>query len=83
MRVTKASLRAQISIVNRMIGHEKDPAYATEGALTLYCAHGGYGVHRYSGGHGGVSDLMGGCQPARECQAFLSGMIAALRITSD
>lgn len=84
MRMTKAILNAKVDNVNRLLGF--DPTtnlYAVEGAITLYGAYGGYGVHRYSGGRGGVSDLMGGCQTAREAARFLDGMREALYIARE
>lgn len=78
MRMTKACLQGKVRTINTLLGFEAEPAYDTQGSVVLYGAYGGHGVHRYSGGHGGVSDLMGGCQTARECARFLDGMIAAL-----
>ena len=79
MRITKSHLEGKVRTVNTLLGHGENPAYSTPGAITLYMAYGGYGVHRYSEhGRGAVSDLMGGCQTARECGRFLDGMIATL-----
>ena len=82
-RITRSHLHAQVGIVNRLLGHGDDVAYSTPGALYLSGAYGGHGVFRWCNAAGGASDLMGGHQSARECQRFLSGMIAALRIASD
>lgn len=82
MRITAAHLEAKVLIINRLLGFTSDPPYPTPGAVMLYSAYGGRGVHRVSNPGGGREDLMGGCQPARECSRFLDGMIAALRITT-
>lgn len=83
MRITVKHLEAKVGIVNTLLGHPADPPYSTVGAVVLYQAYGGKGVHRYSNDGGGVNDLMGGCQTAGECARFLDGMITALRITRE
>lgn len=75
-RITRKQLAAQIDIINGMLGMSGDEIGSIELA-------GGHGVHRLSNSAGGVSDLMGGYHPARETHRFLSGMIAALRITHE
>lgn len=82
MRITAAHLEAKVSTINRLLGFASGAPYPTPGAVLLYSAYGGRGVHRVSNTAGGQEDLMGGCQPARECSRFLDGMIAALRITT-
>lgn len=83
MRITPKHLEAKVGIVNTLLGFAADPPYSTVGAVVLYSAYGGKGVHRYSNECGGVADLMGGCQTAGECSRFLDGMITALRIARD
>ena len=84
MRITQTFLRAQVGVINGLLGFPDDAPAMTPGMVTLYSAYGGYGVHRYSEwGQGSVSDLMGGAGTARECSNFLAGMIAALRIASE
>lgn len=78
-RITDRQLKAQIDIINGMLGLEQTDI----GSIRYTGAYGGHGVHRLSNGVGGVSDLMGGYHPARETHRFLSGMIAALRITHE
>lgn len=81
MRITAQHLEAKVGIVNGMLGYS-DPQWNTVGAIRLYRAYGGTGVHRVVTTGGGVSDLMG-LGTAREASQFLSGMIAALRITGQ
>lgn len=77
MRITKKHLQAKVAIINGMLGY--DALWNTVGAVRLYCAYGGYGVHRVVNTAGGVDDLLP-CGTAREASMFLQGMIAALRI---
>ena len=69
-RITAAHLRAKAETVAAITGEN----------IQLYQAYGGYGVHLV---HPDTShsDLMGGCQTAREASRFLSGMLAAVRLT--
>lgn len=78
-RITNAHLEAKVAIINGMLGIDGPVSYSTPGAVRLYGAYGGTGVHRVCNEYGGVSDLMGYCGTKREAQLFLSGMIAALR----
>lgn len=84
MRITRKHLEAKVGIVNRLLGFGDDhPPYSTIGAVTLYGAYGGHGVHQWCNDAGGCSDLMGHCGTANEANYFLSGMIAALRIATE
>lgn len=83
MNITKSHLEGKVDTINRMLGYELPIAYSTDGAIVLSGAYGGTGVHRYSGPHGGVSDLMGGHYTKREAGKFLDGMIHALRILKE
>jgi hypothetical protein len=83
MRMTKACVQGKIRTVNTLLGHGPNPAYVTNGAVVFYAAYGAYGVHAYSGPHGGQSDLMGGLGTLSECARFLDGMIVALRLASE
>lgn len=75
-RVTNKQLKAQIEIINDMLGVTDTDI----GSIRYAGAYGGHGVHRLTNNAGGESDLMGGYAPARETHRFLSGMIAGLRI---
>lgn len=68
MRYTKSMIEAQAEIVSSLTGKD----------VRVYSAYGGHGVHLHSGG--GQTDLMGGCQSAKEASRFLSGMIAAAEL---
>jgi hypothetical protein len=81
MRISKSHVEAKIGIVNGMLGHD-DPQWNTIGALRLYGAYGGYGVHRTMSESGGITELAP-IGTLREAAQFLSGMIAALRIARD
>lgn len=85
MRMTKQHVKAKIDIVNGMLGGSEIPeqrSYNTLGAVRLYEAYGGYGVHRVMNDAGGVTELAG-IGTLREAAQFLSGMIAALHIARD
>lgn len=82
-RITKAHLEAKVRIVNAMLGNPEDAPYPTPGVVVLSGAYGGTGVHRVVNEHGGQEDLMGYHGTKSEASLFLSGMIAALRITED
>lgn len=86
MRVTRKHLEAKVNIVNGMLGFDPDGGsnggYNHKGFLNLYCAYGGYQVHKYIGEAGAV-DSLSTLGTAREASQFLSGMIAALRIVQD
>lgn len=71
-RITQSHLNAQAEIATDLTGR----------AVVIYGAYGGYGVHEALPG-GGVSDLMGGTQTAREASRFLSGMIAGARMVRE
>jgi hypothetical protein len=81
MRITRAHLDAKADIVNGMLGIDS-PGWNVPGTIEI-SGDGGYAVHRVCNDSHGVSDLTGGHGPAREAAAFLSGMIAALRIAKD
>jgi hypothetical protein len=68
-RVTPRQLESLAEIVSGMTGK----------TVIAYGAYGGWGVHLV---HPDTShtDLMGGTHPARECQRFLSGMLAGARL---
>lgn len=83
-RLTRATLSAMVDTANRLQGFDPEAdLYAVEGAFTLSGAYGGHAVHRYSGPHGGVSDLTGGHRSAKETERFLSGLIHGLRISRE
>lgn len=82
-QVTKARLEGKISMINSLLGHPADAGYGTPGLVVLSGAYGGFSVHRYSGEHGGRSDLMGYHGTKRECGLFLDGMRQALYIVTD
>lgn len=79
--MTQEHVEAKVSIVNGMLGFD-DPQWDTVGAIRLYGGYGGYGVHRVMSTSGGVTELAG-IGTLREAAQFLSGMIAALRLTRD
>lgn len=79
MRITKSHVEAKVSIVNDMLGYEA-PQWNTIGAVRLYGAYGGYGVHQVMSTSGGVTELAP-IGTLREAAQFLSGMIAGLRIS--
>jgi hypothetical protein len=79
--MTQAHVNAKIDIVNGMLGYDA-PEWSTVGAVRLYGAYGGYGVHRVMSTSGGVTELAP-IGTLREAAIFLSGMIAALRIAKD
>lgn len=80
-RITRKHVEAQTEIVNRMLGIPEDAPHYTPGAVRLYLAYGGCEVVRIVNDGGGHSSLsQHGCGPLREASAFLSGMIAALRL---
>lgn len=81
-RITKSHVEAKIKIVNSMLGLE-EVTYSTIGSVQLDGAYGGYAVHRVVNEFGGISDLTGGHYTLRETEHFLSGMIAAIRITKE
>lgn len=75
MRYTRAWLDHQISVINAMLGVDA----RTPGAIVLYPAYGGYGVHRFSV-HGSGRESLLPCVTSRECARFLAGMVSALEI---
>ena len=79
MRYTKTFLRHQVDVINAMLGNNSDAIYRP-GAIVLYSAYGGYGVHRISA-HGSGRDTLLPCVSSRECARFLAGMIAAVEIS--
>lgn len=79
MRVTQTRLRNRIASVNALLGYGEEPTYPTPGAYVLYGAYGGWDVHRICNASGGQESLLGGYGPARECDLYLSGVIATLR----
>ena len=76
-RITNKHLEAKIAIVNGLLGYE-DPAWNTVGAVHLYGAYGGTGVHRTMNEQGGVEALFP-LGTKRETATFLDGMITGLR----
>ena len=73
MRVSSKQLHAKAEIVSSLTGRD----------IQIYSAYGGWDVHEIVNEHRGVSSLMGGCGPAKECDKFLSGMIAAARMMRE
>lgn len=81
MRITVNHVQAKVDIINGMLGHDA-PEWNTVGSVRLYRAYGATGVHRVMSTGGGVTELAG-LGTLREANAFLSGMIAALRISRE
>lgn len=81
-RISRQHVQAKIDIVNGMLGFES-VSWNTVGALRLDGAYGGWAVYRICNESGGISDLTGGHDTARNTANFLSGMIAALRIAHE
>lgn len=81
-RITKSHVEAKIDLVNSLLGLE-NVEYSTVGSVHLEGAYGGYAVRRIVNTSGGTTDLSGGYSTLRESERFLSGMIAALRITRE
>jgi hypothetical protein len=80
MRITVKWLEARVGRINRALGFEPDAIeYRTVGAVRLYRAYGGYGVQRVLS-EGGAVETLSPCVTARECDSFLSGMIAGLEV---
>lgn len=80
-RITVTFLRAMVDRLNRACGYEvSGPGWSKDpDSYRLYQAYGGYGVHRLADDGGTwIRDLTGGCYSARECERFLSGMLARL-----
>jgi len=66
-----------------MLGFDTDTlTYNTVGSIQLYHSI-GYSVHRAHNTAHGVEDISGSAGTASEISAFLSGMIAALRIRDE
>lgn len=86
MRITKSHVESKVGIVNGMLGFDTladtPLPYNTVGAIRLYGAYGGYGVHRVMNEAGGVTELAP-IGTLREAAKFLDGMIAVLRIVRD
>lgn len=85
-RITERLLRAKVDGINRMLGYSVDNdgphGWSRElRSIRWDGAYGGHAVHQLITGTGGIHDLTGGHGTARECAAFLDGMIAALHIT--
>jgi hypothetical protein len=81
MRISKSHVQAKVDIVNGMLGHD-NPQWNTVGAVRLYGAYGATGVHRVATESGGITELAP-LGTMREAAQFLSGMIAALRISRE
>jgi hypothetical protein len=81
MRITVTHLQAKVDTLNAMLGHDA-PEWNTVGSVRLYRAYGGTGVHRVMNTSGGVTELAP-IGTAKEANAFLSGIITALRITRE
>jgi hypothetical protein len=82
-RISQSHVAAKVRIVNGLLGFDADAVtWNTVGAVELYSAYGAYAVHRTANEHGGESDLST-LGTLREADKFLSGMIAALRITQE
>lgn len=80
MRITRKHLQAKVDVINDMLGHD-DPQYNTVGSIQLYHSL-AYSVHRVHNDAHAVESLSEGLT-ASEAGQFLSGMIAALRISSE
>lgn len=80
MRITIAELEELVRNVNTMIGIDRDAPHNTVGAVRLYRAYGGVGVHQVVTTGGGVTDLLA-VGKARETYFFLRGMVTGLRTT--
>lgn len=76
-RMTAAHVEAKIGILNDMLGIAS-PAWNVPGTIELAGAYGGYAIHRVCTTGHGVTDLTG-YQSLRECAAYVSGMIEAIR----
>ena len=83
MRMTRKHLEAKVDIVNSMLGFDPDALeYNTIGSIQLYSAYGATQIHRVVNDAHAV-DALSTLGTMRETAEFLSGMIAALRITQE
>ena len=81
MRITKSVLDGQIDLVNRLVGNDPEADRNTIGAVRLYGAYGGVGVHQVMSDGGGVTTLFP-VSTSRETYNFLQGLITGLRLNS-
>ena len=83
MRITQKVLEAKVEHLNKLTGspeaaytRSKDGKFtANIGNSHRSCAYGGYDVHRMVTDGGGVTAMMNGHYPAKECAHFIDGMI--------
>lgn len=79
-RITRGHVEAKLATVNRMLGIEKPGPFAP-GSVDLGGAYGGWRVEQVTSKDHSIRVLStSGYATMRDCDTFVDGMIAALRI---